>query len=180
VNENAFDSIRRNDELDSINTDERDVQSSKQEELIISTVRGMMMDTRGESENASILIARTKCSAPIWTINRRRRTRRADEIFPTIGSPPILSHLSLRISREEAVFAVIFCHISSDGDFFLRLFRSFPFTNCRFLLSPNFMIDLRSFLTFEYLYLALPEEPPSRFHWKSRSLHRFVRLMAPS
>jgi hypothetical protein len=42
--ENVFDSILRNNESDSIETDERDSQERKQEEPIISTVRGMTMD----------------------------------------------------------------------------------------------------------------------------------------
>jgi hypothetical protein len=39
--ENVFDSILRNNESDSIETDERKLQPWKQEEPIISTVRGM-------------------------------------------------------------------------------------------------------------------------------------------
>jgi hypothetical protein len=50
--ENAEDSILRNNESDSIKTDERDLQTRKQEEPIISTVRGMTIDVREDSENA--------------------------------------------------------------------------------------------------------------------------------
>jgi hypothetical protein len=50
--ENASGSIFRNNESDSIETDERDSQSAKQEEPIISTIRGMTMDAREELENA--------------------------------------------------------------------------------------------------------------------------------
>jgi hypothetical protein len=52
VDENASDSILRNSEPDSIKTDERDLQSLKQEEPIISTVRGMTIDGREELEKA--------------------------------------------------------------------------------------------------------------------------------
>jgi hypothetical protein len=50
--ENAEDSILRNNESDSKETDERELQPRKQEELIISTVRGMTIDGREELENA--------------------------------------------------------------------------------------------------------------------------------
>jgi hypothetical protein len=50
--ENAEDSILRNNESDSIETEERDLQTLKQEEPIISTVRGMTIDGREERENA--------------------------------------------------------------------------------------------------------------------------------
>jgi hypothetical protein len=49
--ENASDSILRNNEPDSIEIDEKDLQSLKQSEPIISTVRGMTMDGREELEN---------------------------------------------------------------------------------------------------------------------------------
>jgi hypothetical protein len=52
VHENASDSIRRNNESDSIEIDESDSQLEKQPELRISTVRGMAMDVREEKENA--------------------------------------------------------------------------------------------------------------------------------
>jgi hypothetical protein len=50
--ENAKDSILRHNEPDYIKTDERNVQSLKQEEPIISTVRGMTISRREEMENA--------------------------------------------------------------------------------------------------------------------------------
>jgi hypothetical protein len=56
--ENAKGSILRNNEPDSMETDERDLQPRKQEEPIISTIRGMMIDTREESENAEDSILR--------------------------------------------------------------------------------------------------------------------------
>jgi hypothetical protein len=64
VDENASDSILRNNESDSIETDERDSQKRKQEEPIISTVRGMTIDGREEKQNGLDRLARTKCSAP--------------------------------------------------------------------------------------------------------------------
>jgi hypothetical protein len=50
--ENAKDSILRNHEPDSIKTDEKQLQELKQEELIISTVRGMTIEGREEPEKA--------------------------------------------------------------------------------------------------------------------------------
>jgi hypothetical protein len=60
VHENALGSILRNNESDSIETDERDPQQVKQEEPIISTVRGMTIDEREELKNAVDRIARMK------------------------------------------------------------------------------------------------------------------------
>jgi hypothetical protein len=56
VNENPSDSIRRNDERDTIEGNENDSHSLKQEEPKISTVLGMMKDGREEWENAEDLI----------------------------------------------------------------------------------------------------------------------------
>jgi hypothetical protein len=64
VDENVDDSILRKNESDSIETDERDLQLRKQEEPIISTVRGMTIDEREESENDLNRISRTKRNAP--------------------------------------------------------------------------------------------------------------------
>jgi hypothetical protein len=72
VNQNASDSILRNNESDSIKSDERDLQQLKQEEPRISTVRGITIEVREERENALDRIARTKRSAPIQIITRRR------------------------------------------------------------------------------------------------------------
>jgi hypothetical protein len=80
VDENASDSILRNDEPDSIKTDVRDLQELKQEEPIISTVRGTTIDGRDERPQALDRIARTKSCAPIQTITRRRWTGQLIEI----------------------------------------------------------------------------------------------------
>jgi hypothetical protein len=48
VNENASDSIFRNDESDSIEIDESDLQSLKQDEPRISTVHGMRINVSRE------------------------------------------------------------------------------------------------------------------------------------
>jgi hypothetical protein len=80
VNENASDSICRNNESDSIETDERDLQELKQEELIISTARGMMIDGREELENAEDSILRNNDPDSIKTMkgmcNHRNRKNR--------------------------------------------------------------------------------------------------------
>jgi hypothetical protein len=75
----AFGPIHRNNESDSKEIHESDSQPLKQKEPRISTVRGMMMEMREESKNALDSMTRTKCSALIWAINRRRRTGPADE-----------------------------------------------------------------------------------------------------
>jgi hypothetical protein len=62
--ENAEDSILRNNEPDSIKTDERDLQELKQEKPIISTVCGMTMEAREESRNAEDSILRNNESLP--------------------------------------------------------------------------------------------------------------------
>jgi hypothetical protein len=58
VNENAEDSILRNPESDSIETDERDLQKLKQEEPRILTVRGMQ--TMSSRPKYRIRIERSK------------------------------------------------------------------------------------------------------------------------
>jgi hypothetical protein len=70
VNENAFDSISRNNEPDSIKTDERDLQQVKQDKPIISTVRGMTIDGREELENAEDSILRNNEPDSIKTDER--------------------------------------------------------------------------------------------------------------
>jgi hypothetical protein len=67
---NAEDSILRNNEPDSIKTDERDLQPWKQEEPIISTVRGMTMDGREKLENAHGSILRNNEPDSIKTDER--------------------------------------------------------------------------------------------------------------
>jgi hypothetical protein len=56
--ENASGSILRNNEPDSIKTDEKELQPRKQAAPSISTLRGMTMDEREELENASGSILR--------------------------------------------------------------------------------------------------------------------------
>jgi hypothetical protein len=68
--ENASDSILRNNESDSTEKHERDLQKLKQEELIISTVRGMTIDGREEEENAEDSILRNNESDSIETDER--------------------------------------------------------------------------------------------------------------
>jgi hypothetical protein len=98
VHNNTFGSIRRNNELDSIETDERDLQELKQEEPIISTVRGMTIDRSEELENASDRIARTKRSALIHIITRRRRSDPLDsDANPAAIAPP---SSSINASRQ--------------------------------------------------------------------------------
>jgi hypothetical protein len=70
VDENASDSIHRNNEPDSIETNERDLQPRKQEESRISIFAGMTMNGREEQENANDSSERTRRSAPIWAIAR--------------------------------------------------------------------------------------------------------------
>jgi hypothetical protein len=70
VDENASDSILRNNESASIDTDERDLQPLKQEEPIISTVRGMTIDGREDLENAFDSILRNNESDSIKTDER--------------------------------------------------------------------------------------------------------------
>jgi hypothetical protein len=67
VDENASDSICRDNESDLIETDERRLQPRKQEELIISTVRGMTIDGREDLENSSDSILRNNESDSIKT-----------------------------------------------------------------------------------------------------------------
>jgi hypothetical protein len=74
VNKNASDSILHNNEPNSMKTDETYPQPEKQEEPIISTVRGMMINARDQQENALDRIARRKRSAPIRIFTRRRCT----------------------------------------------------------------------------------------------------------
>jgi hypothetical protein len=84
---NAFDSILRNSESDSIEIDESDLQSLKQDEPRISTVRGVMIDVREEPQDASDSVARTKRSEPIQTVNRRKRIRPTDSNVVASGPP---------------------------------------------------------------------------------------------
>jgi membrane protein implicated in regulation of membrane protease activity len=95
--ENAIGSIRRNTESDSIETDERDPHQQKHSEPRISTVRGMTMEVREERGNVSDLVARTKYSAPIWTINRRRRTGLVEGNFKAIATPLSRTNVTLSI-----------------------------------------------------------------------------------
>jgi hypothetical protein len=81
---NTKDLIRRNNESDSIETDENDPQTRKQREPKISIVRGMMMQGREERENAEDLFVRTKYCSHIRTVNRRRPT---DEDEPSRLTP---------------------------------------------------------------------------------------------
>jgi uncharacterized protein (UPF0218 family) len=68
--ENASGSILRNNEPDSVKTDERELQERKQPEPIISTVRGMTMDVREELKNASGSILRNNEPDSIETDER--------------------------------------------------------------------------------------------------------------
>jgi hypothetical protein len=70
VDENAEDSILRNNEHDSIETDERELQLWKQEEPRISTFRGMTIDGREELENAEDSILRNNEHDSIKTDER--------------------------------------------------------------------------------------------------------------
>jgi hypothetical protein len=59
----------------------------------------MTMDLREESENAWDPMARTKCNAPIWTINRRRQTGSPERNFTAIA--PIEQHKSSVINPNR-------------------------------------------------------------------------------
>jgi hypothetical protein len=66
----AKDSILRKKELDLIETDERDLQEQKQQEPIISIVRGMTIDGREEPRNAFDSILRNNEPGSIKTDER--------------------------------------------------------------------------------------------------------------
>jgi hypothetical protein len=67
VDENAFNPIHPNNELNSIEIDENDLQPLKQEESRISTVRGMTMKERDEREDVPVSIRRKNQSDSIET-----------------------------------------------------------------------------------------------------------------
>jgi hypothetical protein len=76
--ENACDTMRHNSESDSIEIDQSLLQPKKQPEPRIPTPCQMTPDLREEYENARDRTARTKRSASMWTINRRRSRRTSD------------------------------------------------------------------------------------------------------
>jgi hypothetical protein len=102
--ENASDSILRNNESDSIETDERDLQPRKQEEPIISTVHGMTIDAREELENASDSILRNNESDSIETDERDLQPRKQEEprISTVRGMQTISSYSKYRMRIERS------------------------------------------------------------------------------
>jgi hypothetical protein len=70
VDENTSNSILRNNEPDSMETDEKDLQPRKQEEPIISTVRGMTIAAKEEKTNAEDSILRNNEPDSIETDER--------------------------------------------------------------------------------------------------------------
>jgi hypothetical protein len=107
-NEKAQNPILRNNESDSKETDESDSQILKQKVPRISTLCGMTMERKEEYENASGPIARTKRSAPIWTINRQRRIGTADcdsnltTMAPWSSNRNITPHCFLRSTKPSS------------------------------------------------------------------------------
>jgi hypothetical protein len=104
--QNAEDSILRNNESDSIETDERELQQLKQEEPIISTVRGLTMEAREEKENASDSILRNNEPDFIETDERELQQQKQEEpIISTVrGMQTISSCPKYRIRVERSKF----------------------------------------------------------------------------